>query len=437
MRRRRAALSVVVALAAGVLAACGSGTEGSGPDVNAPGFGDNATGVVHFWDRNTTSTFGQLVVDKFNATHKHLKVVLTPVQDTQYVTKLATAIRSGAVPDLVGVDDINSQLFIYNQAFTDLTPLVNKLPFKNKLSPGHLNLTTDHGHYYGAPYVADVSLLWYNKTLFKKAGLDPDKPPTTYAQILADSRKITALGHGTYGFSFAGRCEGCLGFTMLPDVWATKTYLLNGQPGKQTAHITGNAPLKRTLALYHQLWAQKLAAPESQTETGATWGQDFLAGKIGIFPGGYGTVMGGATPAFQKQIGVTALPGPDGKYSTFDGGANFGIPKGSKNASGAWEFVKYALQQKQQALAADGGFEPIREDVLTPAYKKKYPFNAVALSSLRNGYAPKTIAYNVTFNQPGGPWLTMFTQAVFDGDIDGALKAAQPAFSNALQQAES
>ena len=96
---------------------------------------DNATGVVQFWDRNTTAPFGKLIVNRFNATHKNLKVVLTPVQDTQYVTKLATAIRAGSPPDLVGIDDINSQLFIYHNVFTDLTPLVNALPEKNQAQP--------------------------------------------------------------------------------------------------------------------------------------------------------------------------------------------------------------------------------------------------------------------------------------------------------------
>lgn len=78
------------------LALAGCAAPSSRVNVSARGFGQDATGVVQFWDRNTTAPFGQLLVKRFNATHKHLKVVLTPVQDTQYVTKLATAIRAGA-----------------------------------------------------------------------------------------------------------------------------------------------------------------------------------------------------------------------------------------------------------------------------------------------------------------------------------------------------
>jgi multiple sugar transport system substrate-binding protein len=430
---RPARVAAVALLLAGV--GCGA-SKPSGPPVSSPQFGVNATGVVHFWDRSATSSYGKILVQEFNATHKKLKVELTPVQDTQYVTKLATAIRSGSAPDLVGIDDINSQLFIYNKAFLDLTSAVNRLPEKKELSPGHLNLTTENGHYYGTPYVGDMSFLLYNKTLFKKAGLDPNKPPRNFADILKDARAITKLGHGTYGFTFAGRCEGCLGFTIMPDVWATKTDVFSGEPGSQKATVSSNTALRKVLTLYHQLWSEHLAAPESQTETGPTWGQDFLAGKIGLMPAGYGTAAN-APPAFQKQIGAVALPGPAGGYSTFDGGANFGIPKNGKNPSGAWEFVKWALQKKQQAQAPLGGFEPIRTDVGTPEFKKKYPINAVLLNALPKGYAPKTLSYNVTFNQPGGPWEQMFIHAAFDGKISSAIKEGQSGFQSALSQAQS
>jgi len=435
IRHRLTPMLLLPVLAGAGLAGCA--TQAAPINVKTPGFGDNATGVVQFWDRSTTSPFGQLLVNKFNATHKNLKVVLTPVQDTQYVTKLATAIRAGDAPDLVGIDDINSQLFIYHDAFADLTPLVNALPEKSKLSPGALNLTTENGRYYGVPYVADMSVLWYNKTLFRRAGLDPDKPPTSYAQILSDAKAITKLGHATYGFGFAGRCEGCLGFTILPDIWATGKNVLYGQPGHETAYIAGNVPLEQTLTLYRQLWAQGLSDPESQVETGTTWGKDFLAGKVGMMPLGYGPIAS-APASIRSQLGMTLLPAPSGgATATFDGGANFGIPLGSKNPSGAWEFVKWALQQQQQSLAPAAGFEPIRSDVLTPQFEAKYPFAAAMLQGVSRGQAPKTIVYNIAFNQPGSPWLNMFTAAVFDGDIAGAIRAGQGAFSTAISLGKS
>lgn len=431
---RAAGLLLLPAMA---VAAAGCASSAPAVKVGGAGFGDDATGVVQFWDRNTTSPFGQLLVNRFNATHKHLKVVLTPVQDTQYVTKLATAIRAGQPPDLVGIDDINSQLFIYHKAFLDLTRLVKSLPERNKLSPGAMRLTTENGHYYGTPYVADMSVLWYNKSLFRRAGLNPSKPPASYAEILRDARKITALGHGIYGFAFAGQCEGCLGFTILPDIWAAGKHLLYGQPGHQRAFIKGNVPLRQTLTFYRELWADHLADPQSRVETGTTWGDNFLAGKIGMMPLAYGPIA--AAPAkFKSQIGMAPLPAPNGgATATFDGGANFGIPNGSHNPSGAWEFIKFALQKEQQSLAPEGGFEPIRSDVNTAHFRAKFPFASAMLDGAARGYAPKTIVYNTTFNQPGGPWLNMFTEAVFDGNVTAAIRAGQGGFTTAINLGKS
>ena len=86
-----------------------------------------------------------------------------------------------------------------------------------------MGLATYQGKEYGVPYWADLSVLWYNKTLFKQAGLNPDNPPTTYAQILSDAQAINKLGHGINGFTFAGDCQGCLGFTVQPGIWADGT----------------------------------------------------------------------------------------------------------------------------------------------------------------------------------------------------------------------
>src|SRR6185312_563280 len=132
----------------------------------------------------------------------------------------------------------------------------NALPFKSALSPGHLKLATIGSTYYGVPYLADLSVLWYNKALFKKAGLDPNSPPTSYAEIVSDAQKISKLGHGIYGFSFAGNCQGCLGFTMLPSMWAAGQHMLNGPLGQQTANVANDAPLKTMLAAYQKMWSE-------------------------------------------------------------------------------------------------------------------------------------------------------------------------------------
>jgi multiple sugar transport system substrate-binding protein len=104
---------------------------------------------------------------------------------------------------------------------TDLTDLAQGLLFFDQLSPSHVRLGTYNERIYALPFNAEGSVLVYNKDLFRQAGLDPEKPPTNWAEIAEYSKKIAALGNDTYGFYFSGACAGCNAFSVLPYIWAS------------------------------------------------------------------------------------------------------------------------------------------------------------------------------------------------------------------------
>jgi multiple sugar transport system substrate-binding protein len=224
-----------------------------------------------------------------------------------------------------------------------------------------------------------------------------------------------------------------------PGIWAAGSYLTSGPIGNQTATISGNQSLIQALTLYRDMWTQKLVPDNDRTDDGPTWGQDFVAGKIGIMPGGYGRVDDRATPAqlASGEFGDTPLPGANGGYSTFDGGDDFAIPAAAKNPSGAWEFITWVLQTQQQQQYPNLGATPIRTDLLTPAFSAAHPLDAVALKALTHGYAPVGLIYNQAFNVASGPWFQMFTTAVYDGNMTLALQQGQSGFTQLIQQAAS
>ena len=63
----------------------------------------------------------------------------------------------------------------------DLTDLIGNLPELKTASPGHMMVATYDNRLYGVPLYADVSALFCSKELFEKAGLDPNKPPRSFA----------------------------------------------------------------------------------------------------------------------------------------------------------------------------------------------------------------------------------------------------------------
>ena len=403
-------------------------------------FGVNATGTVTFWIRDATESAALKLIPEFNATHPNLKIVYHVTSPNDDTSQLAAAIRAGDPPDLDGLNDIDVPEFSHEGALMNITSYVNALPYKSVLSPGHLALAAIGNQYYGVPYLSDLSVLWYNKDLFKKAGIAG--PPTTFAEIASDAKAVTALStpsNPVYGLSFAGDCQGCLGFVMLPDIWASGQHLITGPLGTQTANIVNNAPLKSLLSVYAADLGQKEAPPADQTQDGTTWGQDFGKGNIGMLPGDYGFFN-----TFEKEGLPTSafadvpLPSENGGHgSTFDGGDDFVIPEGAKNPSGAWEVVKWFLAKAQQEQYPADGESPVRSDIVTSSFATKYPYDAVALNTLQYGSVEYTLAYNAVFNNPGAPWLAMFDEAVYSDNVAKALQIGQSGIQATLNQADS
>ena len=432
-RRNVLGLGGLAALAT-LLPACASTLPEA--DVTAAGFGENATGTVRLWCRAATVVGVRQVVDAFNASQDRVTVEVTPVLDGQYVTKLATAIRGGNVPDIVDIDDINSMLFIYRDSFTDLTPLVRQLDFADQLNPGQLRLAVRDDKNYGVPYIADNSALFYNTELFEEVGLDPAEQTQDLDGLLEAARAIGALGDGTYGWSIDANAAGILGFVVQPHIWAADAPNIVGEVGAQKGAIADNDAVRRTFDFYRTMWKEKLMPQANFSGDGSRWGADFRDGKVGLFPANFSLAVLNADPEMQAKTGVVLLPGPDGGRATFAGGDNLCIPRGAPNASGAWEFAKFALDVPQQQNLPAGGYIPVRSDAATPEYREKFPLAVAPLDGIAAAYAPTTLAYNLLFNQQDSPWIAAFRRAVFDDDLDGALAQGQKDFDRILEQAQ-
>lgn len=433
---RRHFLAMAAALGVGgpALAGCAGGTL-TAPDTTAAGFGRRASGTLSFWCRSETLQGTQKVVDAFERSQDRIRVEVTPIPGGQYVTKLATSIRGRSVPDVVDCDDINSTLFAFREAFTDLTDLIAALPYAKALSPGHLGLATRDGRRYAVPFIADNSALWYSVPILEKAGVDPAGLDSA-AALLDAVRKVSALGGKTTPWSIPLNSPGILGFVVAPMVWADGSRMVVGEIGSQKADVADNAAVRGVLELYRDLGRAKAFQPSAGADSGATWGSDFAAGTVALFPSNYGSVLPKLARGARGTVGVRLLPGPRGSTGFFDGGDNLAIPRGSANASAAWEFIRFCLDLPQQQALPDGGYVPVRSDAATPAFMEKYPLALPTLENIDRGYAPTTLGYNLLFNQPDSPWIGMLRRSALDGDVDGALEAGQAGFQRIIEQSQ-
>ena len=160
---------------------------------------------LQMWERSGgNAKMVDTLVAMWNEKNPDRKINLTYIEHSEMVAKLAQAVASGEVPDLMGMDLIYAPQFEKAGQLVDITDKIKDWPELKTASPGHMTVATYENRLYGVPLYADVSALFYNKDLFEKAGLDPNKPPTSLGEIREYADKITALGGDIKGYYLAG-----------------------------------------------------------------------------------------------------------------------------------------------------------------------------------------------------------------------------------------
>jgi len=379
--------------------------------------------TMTMWVRASGTNAAAHLIDLWNSTHAD-KIELTTIPDNQMVTKLATGVQAGEVPDLVSFDLIYMPDFMKAGFLTYLTADLKANPDFASVAKAYQDIARYEGKIYGAGFTPDVSILVWNKDLFKRAGLDPDKPPRTIGEIHEDAKKFRALGADTYGFYFSGACPGCNIFTTSPMMVAAGSKILPAN-GNDDA-LTGEG-VKDVLETFKEMWNEGLVPKSAQADNGANFTGEFKTGKIGI----QGT--GGFLLAELKHdvpnlnFGVTFLPGvKEGQVSAFVGGDVVALPVGSKHVPLAKAFVAWELTDEAQLEGlAKNNILPSRPALADNKYFAADPRIVTTAKALGVGYVPWVYHFADMVNSDSSPWINMLQRAIFDGDVDGAIKEAR------------
>ncbi|NUR28259.1 MAG: sugar ABC transporter substrate-binding protein [Catenulispora sp.] len=431
-RPRRAALTAVVAMTALLLSAgCGSskssGGTGSGGSGGTTGSADDGT-TITMWTRAGTQTQTQALVDAYNASHKN-QVKLTVFPNEQYPDKIATSAGAKALPDVFTSDVVFAPNYVSQGLWADISGDVNALPFKDDVAPSHLKAATAEGKVYAVPHVLDLSVMFYNKTLYGKAGLDPAKGPKTLQEFADQARAVAKLGGDAKGTYFGGNCGGCVEFTFWPSVWADGGAVMDDAGTKSAI---ASPQVQSVFKIYHDLYADGTADPASKQENGTTWLGALQSGKVGIAPGPSSWLS--LIKAKGIDVGVAPIPGVQGGASTFVGGDVAGIAATSSHAKQAWDFLSWTLGDKAQVdVVAKQGQVIARTDLANNQYAAADP-NVLAVNQvMAKGKTPYALNFNATYNDPQSPWTAALRGALF-GDAASALASGQDAITKSLNQ---
>ena len=407
--RRLVTGAIALLATASLVTACGSDDGGSG---GGGGEAATADGVddgteLTMWTRAATRPQSEALVEAYNASHQN-KIELTVVPTDDYQAKVGAAAGSRDLPDLFASDVVFVPNYTSSGLFADITDRVDALPFAEHLARSHIKAGTYEDKKYVVPHTLDLSVLFYNKELYRKAKLDPDKPPTTLREWDRQARAVDALGGGVDGTFFGGNCGGCGVFTWWPSVWAAGEDVLN-EEGTE-ANLASTAATK-VYDTYRGWVRDGIVAPGAREETGTTWTGVFPKGKVGVMPMPSTTL--GLMPK-DLDLGVAPIPGPDGGKSTFVGGDAIGISATSKSADQAWNFLAWSLGDKAQVDVVAAHKDVVaRTDLASNKHSNADPRLVTINELVAQGRTPYAMKFGQTFNDPNGPWLTLMRHAAF------------------------
>ena len=416
------------------LAACGgSGNGGTATAEGIPAKGTDDGTEITLWTRSPLERQAKNVVEAYNKSHKNqVKLEIIPNDDME--GKVGGASQTDSLPDILAGDVVRIPYWASEGIFTDITKQIDGLDNKADLQQGHIEAGTVDGAEYTLPFITDVSVMVWNKNLYKEAGLDPEQGPKSIDQFVEQAKKVAALNKdGVAGSYLAGQSGGALVFDLFPSVWADGESVMNKDGSEATLD---NDSMKGVLDAYKELanTTNGLGAG-SKEETGATWTAPFANGKIGVmpYPNTSTTALFDAEKDGGFEVGVAPIPGTkEGKTSTFLGGDAMGISKDSKHVAQAWNFLYWLMQSDaQKEVFADQGDTASNIQTLKTAYKDADPriqtINSVIIDG--NGQTPKSPAFNEAFNAAGSPWQLLVQDAVWGS---GDLKADNKAVTDVL-----
>ena len=365
------------------------------------------------------------LVAMWNAKYPDRKINLTYIPHAEMVAKLAQAIASGDVPDLMGMDLIYGPQFEKAGQLVDVTAQIANLPEMKTASPGHIRVATWDGKLYGVPLYADVSALFYNKDLFAKAGLDPNKPPTSLKQLREYADKITALGGDIKGYYLPGSCAGCNIFTVGPLIWASGGKIESAGPGDEP--LVGDG-VKQVLEFERSMVKAGNVHESDRAENGETFHLQFGSGKVGMMGTGNFNISLARDQNPTMKFGIALLPGmTEGSSASFIGGDLLVIPKGSKRVDDAVDFMKFLISDEVQVEGYAKALNlTTRSDMVDNKYFKAEPLVQDVAKALSVGRTPYTTTFFEQINSPQGPWLQMLQRAYYtDDSIDQIISDAK------------
>jgi len=326
---------------------------------------------ITVWDVNVSRnpTYYEAAKTAFVKAHPGATLTFVGQPDAEYYTLLNTALASKTGPDVMWANGGASAKSLIG----GLLPLDDKLPDLIKQVVGKSAFTGPDGKLYFIPTTLQGHVAYYSKDMYKAVGLDPDKPPTTWAEVTKMCDAFKAAGKACFMMANKEGYEAEFFLSEMANQSLTAQQQADWSAGKlHWSDASIKAILQTWVDTYKAGWYQEGGNSQTmfldeftlfeQGTAGNVWGllsnvahwkafeKDMGVDKVGVYP------MPSPTVAADQHEGAPGVP--------LDGGVGYAVNKDSQNIDLALEAVKTLVSSEVlSVLVNDSGVVPANTSV--------------------------------------------------------------------------
>ena len=320
------------------------------------------------------------LLDKFESQHPGVRVHLQQLSWDYGLDKIITAVAAGNAPDVCDLGTDWVPKFSSTGVLLDLTEALTPLKSQHLL----WEPVTYQGRLYGAPWLAGTRILFYNRDLFARAGLNPDRPPRTWAELQSAAAKIHRVEPGIYGFGIFVGEPYAPWQEFMPFAWGHGGDVLS----RDLTRCTLDDPkVVEALEFYQGL--RPFAIVDRQPEIN----QLFANGKVGIqLSGAWNfSLIPRLNPTLNFGVGLLPKPSASrGTPASFAGGQDLVIFKSTRHPEEALALVTFLIagEQAMEIVQAQRNVVPTATAALHDPYYRSHPDQRLFFEQVTYAVAP-------------------------------------------------
>ncbi|PPA71155.1 ABC transporter substrate-binding protein [Jeotgalibacillus proteolyticus] len=351
-----------------------------------------------FWGSETRRPIIEKMINDYNESQDEVFVKHTFLPWGDIWTKNLASIAAGNPADII-VNDINSvaQRADNNQV-TDLSTYIDD-EFMDQFYPNLRETVEVEDGTYAVPFNTDTRVLFYNKTAFEEAGLDPEQPPETWEELEEYAKQLDIKNGDRYEQ---------IGFYPLWGSFGADAWMTNADDGRgfvEDGEVTVNTEKKVEAMEWVAQWRERYGGQTIDAltaEFGSEQANPFINGQVAMWVD-VGT--------FYTQIrdygdgmdfGVASIPAFDESSDNWSTGGGFvvEIPAGSDHPEEAMDFIEYITGEEAQKYWATENFDNVANIAGSEAALEELEGQEQEVFSFLNDNLAVTRTYPLTIEYP-------------------------------------